>query len=88
MRVHWLAAGVAVAGILAGCSSNSPDEQPTTVESTIAPSNGHGSLAQCLSEQGVPAAPGPGGGPPAGVDPDTWQQAMQSCSSLAPGPAG
>ena len=87
MRLYWLAASVAAAGILAGCSSNSPDEQPTTGESTIAP-NGHGSLAQCLTEQGVPAAPGPGGGPPAGVDPDTWQQAMQSCSSLAPGPAG
>ena len=42
---------------------------------------------QCLSEHGVPAAPGPAG-PPPGVDPDKWNEAMQTCSSLAPGPAG
>ncbi|MCV7303292.1 hypothetical protein H7J93_27075 [Mycobacterium barrassiae] len=90
MRLSWLAAGVATAGILAGCSSQPPAEKPSTAETTAetdAPT-GHGSLAQCLSDHGVPAAPGPGGGPPPGVDANTWQQAMQSCASLAPGPAG
>ena len=84
MRTAWLAAGVAAAGILAGCSSSPPAQQSTT---SVAPT-GHGSLAQCLSEHGVPAAPGPAAGPPPGVDPDTWDEAMQSCSTLAPGPAG
>lgn len=86
MRLSWLATSLAAAGILAGCSSSTPAEQPTTGESEVAPI-GHGSLAQCLRDHGVPAAPGPGGGPPPGTDPATWQQAMRSCSSLAPGPA-
>jgi hypothetical protein len=84
MRLSWLAAGATAAAILAGCSSD--PQQPTTTESDVAPT-GHGSLAQCLSEHGVPAAPGPATGPPPGVDPDTWHQALQACSSLAPGPA-
>jgi hypothetical protein len=87
MRLSRLAASVAAAGLLAGCSSNPPAEPTTTGESEVAPT-GHGSLAQCLREHGVPAAPGPGAGPPPGVDPGTWEQAMRSCSSLAPGPAG
>ena len=88
MRLSWLAgAQSAAAGILAGCSSDPPAEQNTTTESETAPT-GHGSLAQCLSEHGVPPAPGPAAGPPPGVDPGTWQRAMQTCSSLAPGPAG
>lgn len=86
MRVSLLAAGLAAVAILAGCSSSSPAEQSTTEES-VAPT-GHGSLAQCLREHGVPAAPGPVAGPPPGVDPDAWNEAMQTCSSLAPGPAG
>jgi hypothetical protein len=79
-----LAAGLAAVGLLAACSSNtpSPEQSPTPV----APA-GHGGLAHCLSEHGVPAAPGPAVGPPPGVDQDTWHQAMQACSSLAPGPA-
>ena len=84
MRTAWLAAGVVAAGILAGCSSSPPAQQSTTSEAPT----GHGSLAQCLSEHGVPAAPGPAAGPPPGVDPGTWDEAMQSCSTLAPGPAG
>ena len=85
MRAFVLAAGIAAAGLLAGCSSDAaPAEQPTTSESPA----GHGSLAQCLNDQGVPAAPGPGGGPPPGVSEQTWNDAMRSCSSLAPGPAG
>ncbi|MFI5510124.1 hypothetical protein ACIA48_21875 [Mycobacterium sp. NPDC051804] len=88
MRLTWLAAAhtLVAAGILAGCSSNPPAEQSTTEESSVAPT-GHGSLAQCLSEHGVPSAPGPAG-PPPGVDPDKWNEAMQTCASLAPGPAG
>jgi hypothetical protein len=89
MRMSWLAGAqiLVAAGVLAGCSSNPPAEEPTTGQSTVAPSE-HGSLAQCLREHGVPAAPGPVAGPPSGVDPETWNQAMQTCSSLAPGPAG
>jgi PBP1b-binding outer membrane lipoprotein LpoB len=89
MRLSWLAGAqiLVAAGILAGCSSDPPAEQNTTTESETAPT-GHGSLAQCLSEHGVPSAPGPAAGPPPGVDPATWQRAMQTCSSLAPGPAG
>ena len=85
MRLSLLAASAAAVGMLAGCSSE--PQQSTTTESEVAPT-GHGSLAQCLNEHGVPAAPGPAAGPPPGVDPDTWHQAMQVCSSLAPGPAG
>lgn len=87
MRLSLLGASIAVAGILAGCSSTPPAEQSTTEKSEVAPT-GHGSLAQCLREHGVPAAPGPMTGPPAGVDPGTWNEAMTTCSSLAPGPAG
>ena len=85
MRAIRLAAAIAAAGLLAACSTDSPPAQqsPTSVAPT-----GHGTLAQCLSEHGVPSAPGPAVGPPPGVDPATWQQAMQACSSLAPGPAG
>jgi hypothetical protein len=83
VRAALLAAGIAAAGILAGCSSNPPTEQSTAV-----PEAGHGSLAHCLSEYGVPAVPGPAVGPPPGVPEETWNRAMQACSSLAPGPAG
>jgi hypothetical protein len=85
MRLSLFAASFAAMGILVGCSSN--PQQPTTEQSEVAPT-GHGSLAQCLREHGVPAAPGPAAGPPPGVDPATWDKAMQTCASLAPGPAG
>ncbi|MCT7657670.1 hypothetical protein [Mycobacterium deserti] len=86
MRALVLAAGIAAAGLLAGCSSDSDSTEQTTT-TTQAPA-GHGSLAQCLTEHGVPAAPGPSAGPPPGVSEQAWNDAMQSCSSLAPGPAG
>ncbi|AGB25797.1 hypothetical protein Mycsm_05619 [Mycobacterium sp. JS623] len=83
MRVLSMAVGLAAAGLLAACSSRTPPpEQP----STSATPQGHGSFAHCLNEHGVPAAPGPAVGPPAGVDQSTWHSAMQACSSLAPGP--
>jgi hypothetical protein len=85
MRAMTLAAVVAAAGLLAACSSNTPPPEPP---STSAAPTGHGGLAHCLSEHGVPAAPGPAVGAPPGVDQDTWHRAMQACSSLAPGPAG
>lgn len=102
MRVTVFAAGFAAAAMLAGCASEPPADQPTTTSETAthtttseAPAqtstpetpSGHGSLAQCLTEHGVPAAPGPAG-PPAGVDPEAWRQAMQACATFAPGPAG
>ena len=84
MRVIAMAAGLAAAGLLSACSSGA-SEQPAT-STSVAPT-GHGGLAHCLSEHGVPAVPGPAVGPPPGVDPNTWHSAMQACSSLAPGPA-
>ncbi|MGE0214297.1 hypothetical protein [Mycolicibacterium sp.] len=78
---------VVVAALLAAaCGSPEPPpaEAPSVVTST---SVGHGSLAYCLSQHGVPAPPGPPSGPPPGVDPQTWDDALQECSSLAPGPA-
>jgi hypothetical protein len=80
-----LAAGLAAAGLLAACSSNTP---PAEQSPTSATPTGHGGFAHCLSEHGVPAAPGPAVGPPPGVDQNSWHQAMQACSTLAPGPAG
>ncbi|WP_353358712.1 hypothetical protein [Mycobacterium sp.] len=84
MRAVSLAAGFAAAGLLAACSSNTPPGQQSPT--SVAPS-AHGGFAHCLSEHGVPTAPGPAAGPPPGVDQDTWHRAMQACSSLAPGPA-
>ena len=85
MRPRFLATAIAVATLLAGCASDPPPDQQSST--SVAPT-GHGSLAQCLSDQGVPAAPGPAAGPPPGVDAGAWQRAMTACSSLAPGPAG
>jgi hypothetical protein len=84
VRIALSAAAIAAAGLLVACSANETAPQQTSTQ--VAPA-GHGSLAHCLGEHGVPAAPGPAAGPPPGVDPDTWHKAMQSCSTLAPGPA-
>jgi hypothetical protein len=80
-----VAAIAAIAAAPTACSSSTPPAEQSTT--SVAPT-GHGSLAQCLSEHGVPAAPGPAVGPPPGVPEQTWNKAMQECSSLAPGPAG
>ncbi|VEG38740.1 Uncharacterised protein [Mycolicibacterium flavescens] len=102
MRASMFFAGIAAAAALAGCASEPPGEQqPTTspapaqtttseapVQTTTSETPaGHGSLAQCLSDHGVPAAPGPAG-PPPGVDAEAWNEAMQACATFAPGPAG
>jgi len=81
VRAPRITAFLAVAGLLAACSSNTPAPEPSTTAPT-----GHGALAHCLGEHGVPSAPGPAIGPPPGVDADTWHKAMQACSSLSPGP--
>jgi len=85
MRVIAMAVGLAAAGLVAACSPGASDQPATSAPP--APT-GHGGFAHCLSEHGVPGAPGPAVGPPPGVDQSTWQSAMQACSSLAPGPAG
>ncbi|OBI78036.1 hypothetical protein [Mycobacterium sp. E740] len=84
MRAFEFAVAVAAAALLSACASegSNPPGEPQTTTST-----GHGSLAHCLTEHGVPATPGPGGGPPPGVDPAAWHEAMQACASFAPGPA-
>lgn len=68
---------------------------PPPAVTTIPGTREHGALAECLNEHGVeePSSPetGPAPGPapaPPGVDQDTWEDAMQACSSLGPGPAG
>jgi len=88
-------AAVALVGSATACSSNTTppqQQQPgTSTSPTSAVPTGHGAYAQCLTEHGVPAPAGGAlgpqpGGPPPGVDQDTWHTAMQACSSLAPGP--
>jgi hypothetical protein len=75
----------AAAALLAACSSQ--PSAPTPAPTTQSPAPTHGALSQCLAEHGVPAAPGPTTGPPAGVDQGAWERATQACSSLEPGPA-
>lgn len=80
-RLGYAVAALAAAATLAACSTDSaPQPAPTSTPPE------HGSFAHCLTEHGVPAAPGPVAGPPQGVDPGTWQKAMTACSDLAPGP--
>ncbi|WP_372442993.1 hypothetical protein [Mycolicibacterium baixiangningiae] len=82
MRI--VTAALAAAGLLAACAGEGPSAPPAP-SSSSSPS-GHGSYAECLNEHGVPAAPGPSTGPPAGVDRAAWDEALLSCASLAPGP--
>ncbi|MGE2716379.1 hypothetical protein ACQI4L_20170 [Mycolicibacterium litorale] len=82
MRVRKVTAVLAAAGLLVACGS---EESPSEPGPSSSP-NGHGSYADCLNEHGVPAAPGPNTGPPAGVDRAAWEQALHACASLAPGP--
>ena len=84
MRRMSLAAMLAAAMIVAGCSSN---EAPSEESSTSSPApTGHGAYANCLHENGVSAPPGPVVGPPPGTDEATWKKAEKACASLAPGP--
>ncbi|WP_019970500.1 hypothetical protein [Mycobacterium sp. 141] len=81
-RLGYAVAGLAAAAALVSCSTESgPQPAPTSTPPE------HGSFAHCLTDHGVPPAPGPVAGPPAGVDAGTWQKAMTACSDLAPGPS-
>lgn len=70
-------------------SSTMPAAPASRVETVTTPPAPHGGLADCLHAHGVPESAGAAVvlGPPGGVDPATWQQAVQACSSFAPGPA-
>ena len=82
------AAAISAVLLIAACSSKQSPSQPTTTDWEPMPST-HGSLAECLTANGVPDAGGPAAvlGPPAGVDQAAWDKAMKACSTLAPGPA-
>ena len=85
MRALTPLALVTAAALLGGCSSKSAPPQPPTT-APAAP----GTLAECLHTHGIPESAGPAAvlGPPDGVDPAIWDQAMKACSAFAPGPAG
>lgn len=84
-RLVTVVAALCVAGVAAAGCSSKKDATPAPAES----STNHGGLADCLKSHGVEDAGGQAVlmGPPAGVDPGTWDQAMKVCSTLAPGPA-
>ena len=60
----------------------------STVPSSPAERTEHGGLSECLKDHGVTDSGGTAImlGPPAGVDPGAWDEAMKVCSGLAPGP--
>ena len=68
---------------IAGCSS-----KPAEPSAPEPPTSSHGNLSECLHAHGVPDSAGPAAvlGPPDGIDPAVWDQAMTACSTLAPGP--
>lgn len=80
MRWRYVTVALAAAGVLAACGSGDSSAPDTSSTSD------HGSYADCLNQHGVPAAPGPNTGPPAGVDRTAWEDALDACASLAPGP--
>jgi len=91
LKTRRPAALVGAGLFLAACSSNAAPEDPARTDpASTQPTASHGSLAECLKDHGVDESSGPAAvlGPPAGVDPATWEAAMKACSTLAPGPAG
>lgn len=76
---------VAIGLLIAGCSSQPAPSEPDVTDPSPA---GHGSLSECLRNNGIADASSAVLGPPADVDPEIWDQAMAACSTLAPGPAG
>ena len=87
MRAARTASVLSAALLMAACSAQQEPSQPAT-DGDARPA--HGSLADCLKSNGVTETGGAPVvlGPPAGVDPGTWDTAMKACASLAPGPAG
>lgn len=63
---------------------------PTSATTPAAPAapSAHGGLSDCLKSHGITDSGGTAIllGPPAGVDPGSWDSAMKECSALAPGP--
>ena len=86
MKALRTAAALSAGLLIAGCSAKQAPPQPAT-DGDAHPV--HGSLADCLKSNGVTETGGAPAvlGPPAGVDPGTWDTAMKACASLAPGPA-
>ena len=84
---HAAAIFAVAAALLSACGSNDSEPATETGGPQSETPTGHGSYAHCLSEHGVSAPPGPVAGPPPGVDPQKWQEAMDACATLAPGPA-
>jgi hypothetical protein len=80
-----MAAMIAAALMVGGCSSESAPSKPSVTDT---PSTAHGSLADCLRDHGIDEPATAVLGPPAGVDQAIWDQAMSMCSTLAPGPGG
>lgn len=85
MKLSRPATMVVTALLVAGCSSQPAPSEPGVTDPSPA---SHGSLAECLRSKGVTDPSSAVLGPPAGVDPEIWNQAMAACSTLAPGPAG
>lgn len=78
---------IVVVGLgLSACSGKQAPPAPTSTGEIST----HGSLAECLQAHGVSESSGPAAvlGPPPGVDPAVWDDAMKACATLAPGPAG
>ena len=86
-----LIAGLIAAALLVnGCSGKLAPSEPTQTPTQTEPTSAHGSLAECLKEQGIAESSAAAAvlGPPTGVDPAAWDAAMKECSDFAPGPAG
>ena len=87
MRLQSLAVAVAATCLLASCATESSEPKSPEPAAPPAMSSAYGSLAECLSKHGVPAAVGPAVAAPPGVAEHTWRDAMRDCSPLGPGPA-
>jgi hypothetical protein len=83
---RWVLAAVASLALVSACSSDKAGTETTTTPSPTPVT--HGAFGECLRSHGVPDPPHSPVGPPAGVDQNTWDNAMQACGSLAPAPPG
>jgi len=83
MTRRGILAAIAAALLIGGCSSKPAPSEPGV---TGPPPAMHGSLAECLHSHGIDEPATAVLGPPTGVDQAVWDQAMKTCSTLAPGP--